>query len=214
VVRRSGGGTTTRASLRSVLRGRLGKVAAVAGLLGVLTISDGFLYLSLQQRDDLAAQYFPLLFVGTNVAFFTFAIPLGRLSDRIGRHRVFIAGHLLLVGAYACAVGSSGGLLLTVACLALLGSFYAATDGVLSALVAGIAPASARAQSLAAVQTVVAVSRFASSILFGLLWSQLGRGPAVLCFAVALVAALPLARILLRTAQPSGQDRMPAGAAS
>ena len=54
-------------------------------------------YLSLQQRNDFAAQYFPLLVVGTNIAFFTLAVPLGRLSDRIGRHKAFIAGHVPLV---------------------------------------------------------------------------------------------------------------------
>ena len=111
-----------------------------AGVLGLLTISDGFLYLVAARRDDLAATWFPLLYVGTNVAYLALAIPLGRLADRFGRARVLVAGHLLLVGAYLCAAGPVGGLGATALCLLLLGAFYAATDGVLAALTATLVP--------------------------------------------------------------------------
>jgi MFS family permease len=84
------------------------------------------------------------LFVGTNIVLFTSAIPLGRLADRIGRSRLFVGGHVLLVGACACVVRPSGGLLLTMLCLILPGGFYAATDGVLAALTAGLAPRASR----------------------------------------------------------------------
>ncbi|MDF2555439.1 MAG: transporter, partial [Microbacterium sp.] len=71
---------------RAILRrGPMRRVLAAAGLLGLLTIGDGFVYLVLQSRSDFAAQWFPLLYVGTNVAFLLFAIPMGRLADRIGR---------------------------------------------------------------------------------------------------------------------------------
>ena len=38
--------------------------------------------------------YFPLLFVGTNVAFLAFSIPLGKLADRVGTKRIWaISAH-------------------------------------------------------------------------------------------------------------------------
>src|SRR5699024_10597517 len=126
-------------SWRTLRERRFGRVAVVSALLGVLTISDGFLYLSLQDRDDFAGKWFPLLFVGTNVAYLSLAVPFGRLSDRWGRTKVLVGGHLLLVGAYLCAAGP-GGLGFTLACLALLGAFYACTDGVLAALASAIVP--------------------------------------------------------------------------
>jgi MFS family permease len=169
-----------------------------AAVLGVLTISDGFLYLSLARRDDLAATWFPLLFVGTNVAYLALAVPLGRLSDRWGRARVLVGGHVLLVGAYLCAAGPVGGLPATLACLFLLGAFYAATDGVLAALTSTLVPPEVRASGIATTQTVVAAARFASSVGFGSLWLWLGRGPAVYAVAAALVVAVPLAWWLLR----------------
>jgi MFS family permease len=185
-------------SWRTLADPRFGRLVAAAALLGLLTISDGFLYLSLQQRDAFAGTWFPLLFVGTNVAYLSLAVPFGRLSDRLGRAKVLVAGHLLLVGAYVCAAVPSGGIGLTLTTLALLGAFYAATDGVLSALVSALVPAPVRASGIATAQTVVAASRFASSLLFGALWTTLGRSTAVATVAVALLVAAGVAWLLLR----------------
>ena len=105
-----------------------------AGLLALLTVGDGFIYLVLQDRDSFAVQWFPLLYVGTNVIYLLLAVPLGRLADRWGRVKVFLCGHLALLACYVLAAAPFGGLGITLACLMLLGLFYAATDGVLAAL--------------------------------------------------------------------------------
>jgi MFS family permease len=198
-------------SLRLLRQRGFGRLMLAAGTLGLLTISDGFLYLSLARRDDLAATWFPLLFVGTNVAYLVLAVPLGRLSDRLGRARVLVFGHLLLVGAYLCAAGPWGGLGSTLACLVLLGAFYAATDGVLAALTSTLVPAEVRASGIATTQTVVAAARFASSLAFGSLWLWLGRGPAVYAVAAALVVAVPLAWWLLRGVERAAPQLAGAG---
>jgi len=193
-------------SLRELGSAGMRRLLVVSGLLGLLTISDGFLYLSLQQRDDFAALYFPLLFVGTNLTYLALAVPFGRLADRVGRAKVLIGGHLFLVGAYLFAAGAVTGLSGTVACLALLGAFYAATDGVLSALTSTLVPTSLLARGLATTQTVVAAARFGSSLVFGMLWVNLGRGPAVLVLASLLALAIPFAWHLLRhVGVPAGE---------
>nr|MDT0658403.1 MFS transporter [Micromonospora sp. DSM 115978] len=184
---------------------RLRRPLLAAGLLGLLTVGDGFLYLTLQERDDFAALYFPLLFVGSNVAYLLLAVPFGRLADRVGRARVMVAGHGALLACYLLAALPSGGAGLTVSVLVLLGVFYAATDGVLAALVSRLMPAPVRGSGIAAAQTVVVLARFASSIAFGLLWSMAGTGTAVLVFATGLGLAIPVAGWLLR-----GVDRPPA----
>ena len=51
---------------------------------GLLTVGDGFIYLALLDRGGFAAHWFPLLYVGTNVAYLSLAIPIGRLADRVG----------------------------------------------------------------------------------------------------------------------------------
>jgi MFS family permease len=174
-----------------------------AAALGLVTVGDGFLYLSLQDRDDFAAVYFPLLYVGTNVAYLALAVPFGRLADRVGRARVLVAGHLALPVCYVLAALPSGGIGLTVAVLLLLGVFYAATDGVLPALVSRLVAPEARGSAIAAAQTVVVLTRFASSVLFGLLWTVQGPGGSLLLFAAVLVPIIPAAAWLMR-----GADRL------
>jgi MFS family permease len=195
-----------RVGLRRVAReiggARLRRPLVATALLGVLTVGDGFLYLAVQQRDDLAASLFPLLYVGTNVAYLVLALPLGRLADRIGRARVLLGGHLALVAAYLVAGSPFGGAVTTVTVLLLLGTFYAATDGVLAALVSRLVSAEARGSGIAAAQTVVALARFVSAIAFGSLWVLIGRGDALLLVATLLVAALPVAWWLLRPTEP------------
>jgi MFS family permease len=171
-----------------------------AGLLGVLTVGDGFLYLSLYENDALPAHLFPLLYVGTNLAYLTLAYPFGRLSDRVGRGRVYLAGHLGLLLAYLVAAGLVSGPVATVACLLLLGSYYAATDGVLAAVTGQLVAPSVRASGIATTQTVVAAARFVSSLGFGLLWVLIGPSWALLAVSVGLVAAAPVAWTLLRGA--------------
>ena len=189
-----------RRALREVTAPRLRRPLLVAGVLGLLTVGDGFLYLSLQDRDDFAAVFFPLLYVGTNLGYLALAVPLGRLADRVGRARVLVAGYGALLGCYLLAALPSGGVGLTIGVLLLLGVFYAATDGVLPALISRLVPAEARGSGIAAAQTVVALARFAASVLFGLLWAVQGSGRSLLLFAALLSAAIPVAAWLLRGA--------------
>jgi MFS family permease len=155
--------------------------------------------------------YFPLLYVGTNIAYLTLAIPLGRLADRVGRGRVFLGGHLALLGVYLVAVGPVGGLGATLVALLLLGTFYASTDGVLSALVSPLVPDDVRGSGIAAAQTVVVLARFASSLWFGAVWYLFGRGHALVLAGGLLVVAVAVSVWLLRRtgafvgSAPSGQ---------
>ncbi|MEU4154959.1 MFS transporter [Actinoplanes sp. NPDC026670] len=187
-----------RRMFREISGRRLRKPLVAASVLGLLTVGDGFVYLALQERDDFAATYFPLLYVGTNVAYLLLAVPLGRLADRIGRARVLVAGHGALLTCYLLAALPAGGLGLTLGTLLLLGVFYAATDGVLPALISRLVPAEARGSGIAAAQTAVALTRFASSLMFGVLWTLQGPGMSLVVFAALLAAAIPVAGLLLR----------------
>jgi len=183
---------------REMIAPRLRRPLAVAALLGVLTVGDGFLYLSLQKRDDFAAVWFPLLYVGTNLAYLTLAVPMGRLADRVGRAKVLVGGHVALIAVYLVAARPAGGIGWTIACLLLLGVFYAATDGVLAALMSRLVAPQARGSGIAAAQTVVVLARFASSMAFGGLWLAMGPSHALLLVAALLGLAVPVAAIVLR----------------
>ncbi|UUT34502.1 MFS transporter [Microbacterium elymi] len=181
-----------------ITAGPMRRVLAAAGILGLLTIGDGFVYLVLQARSDFAAQWFPLMYVGTNIAFLALAIPLGRLADRIGRARVFVFGHVGLLAAYVVAALPMADVAATLLCLAFLGAFYAATDGVLAALAAQLTTPETHGTGIAAAQTVVAFTRFLSAAGFGILWYAAGRETSMIIVSVLLVIAIPLIALLLR----------------
>ncbi|WP_027343671.1 MFS transporter [Hamadaea tsunoensis] len=190
-------------ALLKIATGRaMRKPVLAAALLGLFTVGDGFLYLSLQHRDDFAAQWFPLLYVGTNIAYLALAIPLGRLADRIGKPAVLIGGHVVLVAVYITAAVPVTGLAWTIVTLALLGTFYAATDGVLSALISRLIPEQGRGTGLAAAQTVQVFARFASSVAFGSLSVALGPARALTLVSVLLAIVIPVAAWLLATRTP------------
>ena len=190
-------------SWRALNTSSMRRLLLIAGLFGVMTIGDGFIYLVLQSRAEFATKWFPLLYVGTNMAYLALAIPLGRLADRWGRMRVFIAGHGALLAAYLCAALPATGAAATIVCLLLLGIFYAATDGVLAALAGQFSTRASRASGIAAAQTVVAVTRLAASVGFGSLWFLWGRETAILAAAGALAAAILGGIVVCRGIEPS-----------
>jgi MFS family permease len=197
------------ASLRAAV-GLLGapayrSIVLVGTGLAVVTISDGFLYLALQREVGIGSRLFPLLYVGTAFFYFLFSTPMGRLADRLGRGRMFLAGYGILALAYAGVFAGGLGQAGVLICLALLGAYYAATDGVLMALASGILAPEARAAGLALLTTMTNVGKLAASMIFGMVWTAWGLTGAVMGFGCGLLiligfSTLVLARTAGRTA--------------
>ncbi len=176
----------------------LRRLTVCAVLLGLTTVSDSFLYLLVQRRLGLATEYFPLLPLGTAGAFLLLAVPLGALADRIGRRRLFLAGHGVLLLAYGLLLSPLDGPAVVGCVLLLHGAFYAATDGVLAAAAADTVPAGQRGAGLALVGTGQALARFACSLMFGALWSAVGGTTALTWSALALAGCVTGAAFVLR----------------
>ena len=173
---------------RGLARGRFPILALCGFLLAATTVSDGFIYLQLQKSSHLAVGLFPLFYFVTACFYVAFSIPSGILADRIGRLPVLLCGYAALIGVYALvgseAASSPGGLGL---CLLLFGFFYAATEGVLTAMASALIAPELRASGLASLATAVALGKAVSSILFGWLWESQGTGWSMTLFAGLLV---------------------------
>ncbi|WP_328691885.1 MFS transporter [Streptomyces caniferus] len=202
---------TPRTPVRALLkRPEVRRLTGCAVLLGLTTVSDSFLYLTLQRRLELPTGWFPLLPLGTAAAFLLLAVPLGAVADRIGRRRLFLCGHLALLCAYGLLlVPTAGGTVLVCAVLGLHGAFYAATDGVLAAATADAVPEDARGSGLAVVQTGQTAARFVCSLAFGAAWTAWGDRTAVLTAALGLALAASLSALLLRRAVPAPAPNSP-----
>ena len=179
---------------------RFRTLVAVAGVLGLVTVSDGFLFIALQKRVEFDERFLPLLFVGTALAYMLLAIPVGRIADRYGRGRTFVFGYMPLLAAYGLLLLPSGGVAEIPLYLGLLGLYYAATDGVLMALASGTLPAALRGSGLALLVTSTSLGRLLASILFGTLWTWYDVETALAVYAIGLLLAMALAAIALRRA--------------
>ncbi|MEV0005117.1 MFS transporter [Micromonospora sp. NPDC050980] len=177
------------------------RLVVAAALLGLATIGDGFVYLLLQRREDIGLRWFPLLAVGTSLAYLLLAGPLGALADRVGRLPVVAGGYVALGLTYLLLAGPVHGWALLVATLTLYGAFYAATDGVLIALAGPVLPARVRTTGIALVQTGQALAYLLSSVLFGLAWQVWGPRPASVAAAVAVTVTLLASVFLLAPRQ-------------
>jgi MFS family permease len=169
-------------------------VMTLSAAFGLTTIADAFIYLVLVQRSGAGPEWIPLLYTGTAAAFLILAAPVGFLADRLGRRRVFILGHGFLVLSYLAAfTGARAWPWNGVGCVAMLGAYSAASDGILASLASGLLPANARATGLAWVATGVSLARLCGAIAFGFLWTRAGDRIAVLTFVTALVVVLCVA---------------------
>ena len=141
---------------------RLSEVRALVvagGALNLATMSDAFLYLTLQRRLEFQVGFFPLLYVATAAIYMVLALPMGLVADRIGRTRVFIGSYLLLLLAYSALLLPSAGTAEVAGYLVLLGAYYAGTDGVLMALASARLPDDLRTSGMALLMTVSNLAR-------------------------------------------------------
>ena len=168
------------------------RLAVSAGVLGVASISDSFVYLSLQRALGFSSAYLPLLYVATPAVCLSLAAPAGWIADRIGHARVILVGYASLLGVYVTLGSSLPPVPYAVSSVMLLGVFYAATDGVFAALASRELPTGTRATGLALVSSANDGGRMIASVMFGWLWSRASAAP-VREFQVVLVVAIALA---------------------
>jgi MFS family permease len=174
-------------------------VAGAGALLALTTISDGFVYLMLQQKSGVAPGYFPLFYVMTAAGYMLFSVPAGRVADRISRSAVFIGGYCVLIVLYTLLFFSEQlTTAMAIGCLALLGLYYAGTEGILMAMASSVIPPGRRTAGIAIVATGIGLGKLGSSIIFGSLWQGVGVQNSVLIFGAAMGIAVIAALLLMR----------------
>ncbi|BCV25595.1 MFS transporter [Gelria sp. Kuro-4] len=137
-----------------------------------------------------------LLYLTYNLVYSFFSYPAGRLSDRLGRRGVLVAGHLAYALVYlGFAVVAHPAALWYL--FGLYGLYSAFTEGVEKALVAEIAPAEQKATLIGLHATLVGIGLLPASLLAGLLWNLFGpRAPFYFGSLMAALAALGLYLVL------------------
>jgi MFS family permease len=127
-----------------------------------------------------------LLYLGYNAVYAAAAYPAGRLSDRIGRKAMLVAGYLAYGLIYFGFALDNGFLLLPL--FGMYGLYIALTDGVEKALVSDLAPTDMRATLIGLHATAVGVGLLPASVLAGFVYDKIGA-PAPFFFGGAMGVA-------------------------
>lgn len=139
-----------------------------------------------------------LLYLLFNIIYSLFSFPAGRLSDRIGRKTLLVAGYTfygLVYFGFAFADSTSGLWIL----FALYGLYYAMTEGVEKALIADLCPSDKKATFMGLHATLVGIGLLPASLLTGWLWTFFGPKAAFITGGcLGLTAAVAMGIVLGR----------------
>lgn len=130
--------------------------------------SDAFIILRGQERGLTLLQIMGMLLT-FNFLYAALSGPLGALSDRVGRHRLILAGWLTYGLVYlGFALARSGWQVWLF--FGLYGVYYAATEGVAKALIADLVPPSQHGTAYGLYNAAVGLTALPASLIAGLLW--------------------------------------------
>jgi len=170
----------------------------IVGVFELGNSADAFLVLRAQERGLSVVEILWVL-LGFNAVYTVLSAPAGRLSDRVGRRPVLVAGWMLYAAVYlGFAVAEAPWH--TAVLYAFYGAHYGLSYGTAKALVADLVPAERRGAAYGAYAATVGILDLPASLLAGVLWQGIGGwsgfGPAApfwLGAGLAAVAAVALA---------------------
>lgn len=132
----------------------------------------GYAFLLLKATDiDLSDQKAILLYVFFYIIYTLCAIPLGVLSDKIGRKPILMTGYLLFAVACTGLIFTSNVYMLLIF-FGLYGVFFAMIDGAQRAFVVDLAPEHLKATALGTFHTAIGFVALPGGIIAGLLWDH------------------------------------------
>ena len=133
-----------------------------------------------------------LLYFIYNMVASVLSMPLGKLSDRIGRKNLLVPGYIVFALCYTGFAFANTQASMT-AVFVLYGIYTAMIAGVERAFVAEISPQALKGTMLGLHSTVAGIALFPASVIAGLLWDVFGAAvPFVFGASMAGIAALIL----------------------
>lgn len=173
-------------------------IVAVGAVFTLARFSEAFLILHGAQRG-LQAAFAPLVMAVMAATYALSAYPAGLWADRGRPRRILVAGLLVLVAADLVLARAAGPAAVLLGA-ALWGVHLGLTQGLLSKLVADVAPARLLGSAYGVFNLVSGVALLLASLVAGLLWDGYG---AAATFGAGAVFAVLAAGMLAVSARPS-----------
>lgn len=182
------------------LPAELKRLVLLMGLFGLVNFPDALILLHLFQIG-FSTFAVVALYALFNLSYALLAYPLGALTDRIPKHRIFAGGLVAFALAYiGLSLTDSKGL--SIVLLLVYGGFAACNDAVGKSWVAKIAPSDRQGSAQGLFQGVSGGAILIAGIWAGLSWGELGNLPLFISGVVALLVAIALWRDILKSGLP------------
>lgn len=120
----------------------------------------------------------PLMYLIYNLSFALFAIPAGKLADRLGEKKILFLGFLAAILAYVDLIIFSSALLIALG-FVILGIYSAMTDGIERALASRLVPADKLATGQGFLNSAVGISSLIAGLAGGVIWTKFGSDSAL-----------------------------------
>jgi len=134
--------------------------------------------------------FIPLVYMVTSVVAVLLAIPVGSLSDRIGKEKILIAGYLIYAVVYY-GFGVTSNVWTIVGLFAMYGLYSAATDGIQKAFISDITDKNKQGTGLGIYNALLGITLLPASLIAGLLYDKVNsRVPFYFGAATALLSGL------------------------
>ncbi len=154
--------------------------------LGAMPIS-----VMLLKSQDLGAigTYIPLMYLVYNISFALFAVPFGKLADRITDRGVMISGFLVAIASYALFAATSAPLGIVFGFI-LFGMYSAMTDGIERSFASKLVPGTVMASGQGFLGAAIGISSLLAGVIGGSIWTLWGEVPAFIYGAVMMAIGL------------------------
>jgi len=184
---------TVAASVKSALPRRFYLFLGIMLLFSLGNSSDAFLILR-AQNIGVTLLAIPLVYALFNFIYAAASVPLGSLSDRIGREKVIMLGWLAYALAYFGFAFANASYQIWLL-FAFYGLYYATTEGVAKAFVADMVSADHRGRAYGIYNTAIGLVTLPASLIAGLLWDRFS--PSAPFFFGAVVSLIALVLLVL-----------------
>lgn len=153
--------------------------------------SDSF-YILAASKLGVSLKFVPLFFLAFLFFSSVFAIPFGKLSDKISRLFVVAIAFILFIAVNLIFIFYNSFWMIFLAFVA-LGIHSAAYEGNLKTIVAEFAPSNIRGSIIGSFQMLIGLIALPASLIAGILWDGIGlKAPFVLSLLLTLVALILL----------------------
>jgi MFS family permease len=170
------------------------------GIIFIFTLGNSTDALLMVKANEVGVKvaFIPLVYLVTSIVSVLLAIPIGSLSDRIGKEKILITGFLIYaIVYYGFGVTTSIGTI--VALFALYGLYSAATDGIQKAFISDMIDINKQGTGLGIYNALLGITLLPASLVAGILYDKVNsRIPFYFGAATAVISTI-LMLIFIRT---------------